>query len=174
MANPDITSIHRYIAYGSVGASTVRGLRTKGVVAAARDALRSIDLQSYSSAKAETFALLLDSDTDAVRRSLPTGARFWGVARKVLNIFLRGSLYNTYLNDHYGLSSLEHCFEIPLDSLSANGIRDNMKSLPKPRWVGVKNVTPEINDCFQRLATEIATERDTLRVHLDAVFWGGR
>jgi hypothetical protein len=91
-----------------------------------------------------------------------------------LNIFLRGSLYNTYLNDHYDLSSLEHCFEIPLDSLSANGIRDNMKSLPKPRWVGVKNVTPEINDCFQRLATEIATERATLRVHLDAVFWGGR
>ena len=174
MADPDIAAIHRYVAYGSVGASTVRGLRTKGVVAAARDALRTIDLQPYSSASAETFATLLDSDTEAVRVALPDGVQFWGVARKVLNIFLRGSLYNTYLSAHYGLSSLDHCYEIPLDSLSANGIRDNTETLPKPRWVGVKNVTPEINDCFQTLASEIATQRGTLRVHLDAVFWGGR
>ncbi len=171
---PDIDAILRYIAYGSVGASTVRGLRTKGVVATAREALRSVDLNPYGTATAESFREILDTDTENVRLALVEGARYWGVARKVLNIFLRGSLYNTYLTEHFGLSRLAACYEIPLDSLSASGIRDNTSERPLPKWVGVKYVTCEINDHFQQLATTIAAEKKTLRVHLDAMFWGGR
>jgi len=174
MTPPYIDSIHRYIAYGSVAASTVRGLRTKGVVAAAREALHNVDLKPYGVATADSFRSRLDADTENVRLALPDGMQFWGVARKVLNIFLRGALYNTYLTAHFGLSDLDACYEIPLDSLSAAGIRDNTSERPLPRWVGVKYVTPEINDQFQELATTIAAERDTLRVHLDAMFWGGR
>lgn len=171
---PDIDVIQRYIAYGSVGASTVRGLRTKGVVDAAREALRDLNLKPYGDGTAKSFRKTLDADTEDVRRALPSGARHWGVARKVLNIFLRGSLYNTYLTAHFGLARLDACYEIPLDSLSAMGIREHTNERPLPRWVGVKYVTPKINDHFQRLATEIAVEKNTLRVHLDALFWGGR
>jgi hypothetical protein len=105
---------------------------------------------------------------------LVDGAQYWGLARKVLNIFLRGSLYNTYLTAHYGLPRLDACYEVPLDSLSAAGIRKHASERPLPRWVGVIHVTPDINDHFQRLATAIAPEQNTLRVHLDAMFWGGR
>ena len=171
---PDIDVIHRYIAYGSVGASTVRGLRTKGVVDSAREALRDVNLKAYGDATAKSFRKRLDSDTENVQRALPAGVRYWGVARKVLNIFLRGSLYNTYLTAHFGLARLDACYEIPLDSLSATGIREHTSERPLPRWVGVKYVTPDINDHFQRLATAIADEKHTLRVHLDALFWGGR
>ena len=171
---PDIDAIHRYVAYGSVGASTVRGLRTKGVVASAREALRKVDLTPYGNATTASFRRTLDVDTENVRLALVDGAQYWGVARKVLNIFLRGSLYNTYLTEHFGLSRLDACYEIPLDSLSATGIRDNTTARPLPKWVGVKYVTPEINDHFQRLATDIAVAKQTYRVHLDAMFWGGR
>jgi hypothetical protein len=171
---PDISSIQRYVAYSSVGASTVRGLKTKGVVASAREALFKIDLKRYGKATPKSFRMFLDRDTELVRQSLVKGAQHWGVARKVLNIFLRGALYNTYLNEHYGLSKIEALFEIPLDSLSANGIRDNITTGPVPKWVGVKNVKSEMNETFQQLATKIAAEKQTLRVHLDAIFWGGR
>lgn len=174
MKSPDIEAIHRYVAYGSVGASTVRGLRTKGVVAAARDALRRIDLQPYGVATPAAFLSQLDGDTEFVRLSLPKAAQHWGVARKLLNIFLRGALYNTYLTGHFGLSELDACYEIPLDSLSAAGIREHTSARPRPRWSGVKHVTPESNEHFQKLAADIASEKGTIRVHLDALFWGGR
>jgi len=120
-----------------VAASTVRGLRTKGVVAAAREALHNVDLKPYGVATADSFRSRLDADTENVRLALPDGTQFWGVARKVLSIFLRGALYNTYLTAHFGLSDLDACYEIPLDSLSAAGIRDNTSERPLPRWVGV-------------------------------------
>lgn len=171
---PDIASIRRYIAFGSVGASTVRGLRKKGVVAAARNALAQVRLEHFATNSDTRFRNSLDAETERVRRALPNETQFWGVARKVLNIFLRGSLYNTYLNAHYKLSPAERCFEIPLDSLSASGIRRETLVRPRPRWVGVKHVTPAINDVFQALAAEIAAARQTVRVHLDAVFWVDR
>lgn len=70
--------------------------------------------------------------------------------------------------------SLDSSYEIPLVSLSATGIRDHTRQRPLPKWVGVKHVIPEINERFQRLAIDIANEKQTLRVHLDAMFWGGR
>lgn len=170
----DISSIQRYIVYGSVGASTVRGLQTKGVVTSARNALGQIDLKHYGKATSKSFPIMLDKDTEVVRLRLVKGAQYWGVARKVLNIFLRGSLYNTYLNEHYGLSRVEELFEIPLDSVSANGLSANSSSVHIPKWMGVKYVTPTVNQHYQQLATKLAADRQTLRVHLDAIFWGSR
>ncbi|QDV25967.1 hypothetical protein [Aureliella helgolandensis] len=172
--NENIDIIRRYTAYGSVGASTVRGLRTKGVVAAARTALSKVELSRYGTADHAEFTFALERDTQSVCDGLPVGARYWGVARKVLNIFLRGSLYNIYLSNYFELAQAEALFEIPLDSLSANAIRELASERSIPRWLGVKYVTPEINERFQRLAIEVATERKTSRVHLDALFWGSR
>ena len=64
---PDIDVIQRYIAYGSVGASTVRGLRTKGVVDAVREALRDLNLKPYGDGTAKSFRKTLDADTEDVR-----------------------------------------------------------------------------------------------------------
>lgn len=169
-----IDAMHRYVAYCSVGASTVRGLRTSGVVAAARDALRRVELGPYGSGTPKAFRSRLDRDTGLVQGSLPDGAQFWGVARKLLNIFLRGALYNTYLNPHYGLSALEDRYEMPLDSLSASGICDLSATRSLPRWTAVKHVTSEINEQYQLRAESIAVAHGTARVHLDAIFWGGR
>lgn len=171
---PDIKLIQHYIAYTSVGASTVRGLRKKGVVSAARKALCSIRLKPYGNTTPESFRKLLNGDTEKIRLALPPETQYWGVARKVLNIFLRGALYNTYLSSHFGLAGSDACYEIPLDSITAMGIRAHSSQRSVPRWVGVKNVTAEINDQFQSLATEIAVAKQTLRVHLDAMLWGGR
>jgi hypothetical protein len=174
MENINIEYIRTYIAYGSIGASTVRGLRTKGVVDAGRTALKQVDLRRYGTTTETYFGKVLDNDSEIVLAALPKGAQFWGVARKILNIFLRNALYNIYLNQHYNLNKHENSYEIPLDSLSATGIINGTVNLSKLNWVGVKYVTPDINHVFQILAKEIANERNTHRVHLDAYFWGGR
>ncbi len=77
MKPQDIKAIRNYVAYASVGASTVRGLRTKGAVKAARVALQRVDLGPYGKATKEEFAKLLNKDTKRVQRSLPKGARYW-------------------------------------------------------------------------------------------------
>ncbi len=77
----------------SVGASTVRGRGNAGVVAASRSHLRRVDLSRFGQTTRARFNKNLDSATIALRDSLPRGARHWGLARKVLNIFLRDCLY---------------------------------------------------------------------------------
>ncbi|WP_442484452.1 hypothetical protein [Aeoliella sp. SH292] len=169
-----ITDIQSYIAYGSVGASTVRGLRTKGVVDACRKALKQTDLRKFATSSEARFQECLDIETARIKRAIPSTARHWGVARKVLNIFLRGCLYNIYLNQHFKLSKAEHLFEIPLDSISAKAIKLNSDWENTPRWRGVKYVTPDVSHRYQELAADIAKQRNICRVHLDALFWGGR
>jgi len=174
MPAPDINSIRKYVAYGSVGPSTLRNIGASGAVASARQSLANIQLGAYSRINASRFRRQLDADTETIRIAMPNGAAHFGAARKVLNIFLRGALYNTYLTSHYELELCVECYEIPLDKLSATGILGGTANKDRIRWVGVKHVTPEINSNFQRLAAELAERRGTLRVHLDAVFWGDR
>ena len=174
MPTPDIDSIRKYVAYGSVGSSTLRNIGAAGAVASAKRSLSQIQLAHYAPQDADSFARQLNSDTEAIRKALPDGAKHFGAARKVLNIFLRGALYNTYLLKHYNLNANVECYEIPLDKLSATGILKHTEANDRIRWIGVKHVTPKVNDDFQRLATKVAERLGTLRVHLDAVFWGGR
>jgi hypothetical protein len=169
-----ITDIQNYVAYGSVGASTVRGLRKKGVVDACRKALKQTDLTKFATSSDERFQEALNIETARIKRALPLSARHWGVARKVLNIFLRGCLYNIYLNQHFRLTKAEHLLEITLDSISAKAIKQHTLTSSSPTWRGVKYVTPEMSHRFQELAASIAGERNICRVHLDALFWGGR
>lgn len=153
----------------AVGASTVRGLGVPGVVDAARTFLRTVPLRQYGTSNAASFRRYLDETTLALQATLPKGARHWGVARKVLNIFLRDSLYTIYLNQEYGLAAAERFFEIPLDSVTGLKLVDSCADLPK--WAGVRHLTSALSDRFQEQAAQIARRHGTRRVHLDAFWW---
>jgi hypothetical protein len=151
----------------AVGPSTVRGLKLPGVVKSARDFLKAIPLKSFATTNARSFSTSLDEYTVKMQVALPKGARFWGVARKCLNIFLRDAFYNHYLREHFGLDRSEHHYEIPLDSIVAKRLWQE----GLPRWEGVKYVTPELNSDYQRAASAIAAKKRIERVHLDTYLW---
>ena len=40
-----------------------------------------------------------------------------------------------------------------------------------PRWPGVVNLTPELSNQYQRLASDVAARKQLARVHLDILYW---
>jgi hypothetical protein len=125
-----------------------------------------MNLLRFGTADGRLFARRLEAATRQLQAALPRRAASWGVARKLLNIFLRDCLYNTYLTKAYGLKRAERYFEVPLDSITAGHLRDKVPELP--RWRGVKYLTPEVSAAYQTAAQFIADRRDIARVHLDA------
>lgn len=153
----------------AVGASAVRGKGNKGVVPAARSFLREMNLRPFGSRDEKAFTAALDKATNRLCAVLPPGARHWGVARKVLNIFLRDCFYTSYLMKNYRLRSAERLFELPLDSITVKQLKRAVKGLP--RWGGVRHLSPSLNRRLQEAAAEEARRRGIARVHLDAVWW---
>lgn len=154
----------------AVGASTVRGRGNAGTVAAARAFLRQLDLSPFGSGGA-SFARALNRTTGALKAALPRRARHWGIARKVLNVFLRDCLYTTYLEPKFHLSEAEELFELPLDSITVLQLKRAAGRGSLPPWPGVKNLTPALNSKYQQAASEEAARRGIPRVHLDAIWW---
>ena len=169
--NDLVTQMQTYVAHTSVGASTVRGQKAPGLVAKLRELLAEVDLKKFGKTNDAKFGELLDIETAAIQRRMPPGTRHWGIARKVLNIFLRDSFYNFYLRQFFSLEPLEGVLEIPLDSLTVTGIKARSPKRSLPRWKGVKHLTKEASELIQKRAQEIASERGTSRVHLDIYFW---
>jgi hypothetical protein len=116
----------------------------------------------------------LDRVTAELMDALPRAGRSWGVARKVLNIFLRDALYTVYLRDAYGLDQGEELFELPIDSITAQRLRGCVGRGQLPPWLGVKRLEPETSDLYQATAQGVAAGRGIARVHLDAYWWGVR
>jgi len=87
-----------------------------------------------------------------------------------MNIFLRDSAYTVYLREAFSLERAESYLEVPLDSVTAGCLIEE-SAAELPAWCGVKNVTPEYNQLFQREAALIATSLGASRVHLDAHWW---
>lgn len=108
-----------------------------------------------------------------LQRAFPEGDRYWGLARKSLNIFLRDCLYTVYLREAHGLQLAERYFEVPLNSLTGCAPH---KTAPHrlPRWRTVRSLTADFSDMYQTVATEIARSRGIARVHLDVFWWGSR
>lgn len=79
----------------AIGASATRGAGAPGVVSAAREHLRLVSLSPFGRSRRPTFRAHLDQETQALLRALPKASRSWGLARKLLNIFLRDSLYTS-------------------------------------------------------------------------------
>jgi len=154
----------------AVTASATRGQGAKGVVKKARAFLSSINLAQFHTNDQHTFARRLNAVTKRLVARLPKQAASWGLARKLLNIFLRNSLYTTYLAREHGLVASERFLEIPLDSITAKQIRQEVSALP--RWLGVKHLDPDRSAAYQEAAQSIAGRKGVARVHLDTYWWG--
>jgi len=157
----------------AASASASRG-HGSGVTQAARKFLGDLDLRKFRDKDAAVFRKRLNRETGKLVRSLPSGARSWGLARKLLNIFLRDALYTTYLRDRFRLGAAEELLEIPLDSITAGHLRKDAGRGVLPRWAGVKHLTPTANGHYQRQAAKLAREQGLARVHLDTFWWGER
>jgi hypothetical protein len=166
-----LRAIHSRAARIAVGPSTVRGRGNSGVVLATRNFLLNLDLKLFSTGRATVFRSALDRTTKRLVQALPSKARSWGLARKVLNIFLRDALYTAYLRDSYELGSAEAYYELPLDSVTATELKRTAGRGVLPPWPGVKHVTPALSDAYQKAAQRIAQRRGIHRVHLDAYWW---
>jgi hypothetical protein len=159
-------------ARAAISASASRGRGGEGVVKAARAVTSRLDLDRFATRDRATFARVLDAATKELLGALPRRARAWGLARKLLNIFLRDSLYDGYLNRAHGLQQAERFFEIPLDSITATHLYSLAPELP--RWLGVKHLDEGTSAAYQATALLAARERGVARVHLDVFWWGVR
>ncbi len=155
----------------AVGASAIRG-QGKGVAAVARVYFADLPLRQFATVSRPSFARRLDSATNRLRGKFPKGTGSWGLARKLLNIFLREVLYTTYLSRRYGLRKAERLLELPLDSITGKQLRSHYPQLP--RWPGVKHLKPELNAQYQEAARLHGAAIGVERVHLDAIWWGQR
>jgi len=117
----------------AVTASATRG-QGKGVVDCARGFLAALTLGRFGTDDERGFVRQLDMATKDLHACLPKRAASWGLARKLLNIFLRDSLYTSYLAKAHGLAAAERLLEIPLDSITSKRIRREVPALP--RWPG--------------------------------------
>lgn len=157
----------------AVSASAARGQRAPGLVEAARRYLAVLPLRQFGVSREEVFRSRLDRATQRLTAALPGRGRSWGVARKLLNIFLRDALYTSYLRDRFRLGASEQFYELPLDSITAKRLRREVAAGQLPRWKGVKYLIPEVSQQYQTAAAAIAIARGIARAHLDAYWWVG-
>ena len=155
----------------AVAASTVRGAGAKGVTRAARSALKSLPLRRFRVRSRSAFERVLESQTRRIQARLPRGARHWGVARKVLNIFLRSVVFHRHLCSAYGLERMEGWLELPLDRQVAEGVRREYAGTGLPPWKTIKGLTPEVSAAYQEAGRSIAAVRGAQPVHLEYYWW---
>ncbi len=163
--------IQSRVARIAVGPSAVRGKGHVGVSKAARSHLKAVDLTRFGTKREDEFKAALDEKTEALRCALPQGAQKWGLARKVLNIFLRDCAYNIYLTEAYALLLAEEFYEIPLDSITARELQRAAGHGRLPHWPGVKHVDPALSAKFQSAALTESIKHGIARLHLDALWW---
>jgi hypothetical protein len=166
-----VRQMQRLIANSSVTPSAVRGGRNavKGVASCAIDFLSGLNLSAF--VDPASFPSLLEDRTRKLASHLPEGARYWGRARKLLNIFLREASYNYLLRQTFGLGNLGEVLEIPLDQHVANGLRRDAPGRV-PRRTTIIGLKPEQSAIYQSVAREVAWEKyRTYRANLDLWYW---
>ena len=164
-------ALHRRTASTSVGPSTARGMGPKGTIFAARDYLANLDLKIFNKQTENDFLKSLNEVTQSFLKKLPSGAQNWGAARKFLNIFLRGIIYNRFLCEKYDLYHIEPWLELPLDSHVANGLRSEQGGRSLPRWKTVIGLDNKTSQQYQNFASEVAKKEGVSRVHLDLIYY---
>lgn len=173
MNNYFIEHLKRRLANTSIGPSTLRGMAPKGTIDAVRAYLISLDLRVFQINNEKEFIHLLNNQTLKLKNSLPLNARYGGLSRKSLNIFLRGINYNRFLCKEYNLLHLEPWLEIPLDSHVAKGLKNEPEGTDLPKWKGVKHLDKQDSEKYQDIAKKVANRLKTFRVHLDLLYWRG-
>ena len=171
--NADLTAALRArIARVAVGPSTVRHCPA-GTAEAARRFLRHVDLSRFAAGDGEQFRTELDLVTSDLQAVLPGDARQWGLARKILNMFLRDCVYNAHLRAAYALGRGERHCEVPLDSTVVRRLAASESGRALPAWPGISGLGPDVSDEYQAVAARVAALLRVRRVHLDAFWWSG-
>jgi hypothetical protein len=176
-----LKALQSQIARTATGSSAGRGKGNAGVAAAARTYLAQLDLSKLA-ADPEAFPALLNKRTGSLLKKFEGEARpRWGLARKLLNIYLRDAVSNVHLRKAYRLAALERHLELPLDEETATRLRHDFTRLlrrnpaltPLPPWPGVFKLTLAVSRDYQTAAQKVSrSKRLRSRVHLDAVYWG--
>lgn len=175
MTDADLVQhIQAFVARTATGPSAVRGPGNAGVGAAAREFLGRPPLGAFGTQDAKVFIKDLDRETEQLRRSFPRGAQHWGLARKLINVFLRDAFYTVYLREAYRLDRAESLLELPLDSITVEHLLKEYAQGELPEWRGVRYVDRSTNATCQQAAAEVAARYGVARVHLDAVWYGTR
>ena len=78
------SQLRHWIAYTSVGPSTVRGQRSPGLVTKLRQLLTEIDRDEFSDCEVSDFNDLLNLRTASMQRRMPIGVRHWGTERSTV------------------------------------------------------------------------------------------
>lgn len=171
MNNEFIQTVQKFVARESVGPSALRN-QGQGVLSAVHHYLDKIDLAGINAKDQFGYIGWLDRQTENLLQELPVKAKPWGAARKAMNLFMRTALYNRYLNDVFKLETIERWMEIPLDSAVTAGLKKRKARGELPRWPGLKKLTREISDQFQRAGKSLAISRQNIApVHLDMYLW---
>ena len=173
MAKPPsfIATLRRRIASAAIGVSTIRRMGPKGTAKRTRTFLAGLNLNRFRVGSKREFARVLDNATKSFLGTLPRKAKHWGLARKLLNIFLRDAAYNRYLSQRFGLWRLERWMEVPLDSHVGKQLRACSRGRHLPRWKTVIGLAPEESAAFQKVAATVARRKGVTRVDLDVYYW---
>jgi hypothetical protein len=180
------SALRRHQARVSITQPTVRS-QGAGTLHAAWAFLSSdLDLRSLRASSERKYLVRLDDATVAFAKRLgPPKSRSgahstgsWGLARKLLNIYIRDCVYSRLLCAHYRLEAIEPFLEVPLDSFTGRALSAEAKARGQthrlPDWQSIKGLEREESDRFQAFASELAEERGHARVHLDVLMWGAR
>lgn len=167
-----IAAMRARLARISAGTTATRG-NGPGVCYAARTHLKDIDLTHFVVGSRKLFGKRLTQATENLRLSLPKKAQTFGLARKLLNIYLREATYNHHLRTRYGLDAIEPWLEVPLDKWTGKELQ---KEFGAPQWTKIRDLSPETSKEYQQIATREAEKRalGLPPVHLDVFYWGNR
>lgn len=173
----------RYVAQVSVGPSTTQSYKRADSNFHYADFLARLNLASLASKDEAQFAAWLNGRSTALSRKIvPTknpGVSTWGMARKILNIFLHNVYYTRILSDTYNLNAIEDYLEVPLDSHVVTWLlRIAESTYPEIEFenpikgpFAVYKVDPATNKKFQQLANQAAKQLNTKRVYLDTYLY---
>jgi len=164
-----VHQMQSYVAETCIGASSIRKQGGSGLIQAARDYFKSLDLAAIPKEKGR-FNTWLDEHTERLLLNFPDGTRKFGTARKALNLFLRSATYNCCLNQAFRLDAVLAVLEVPVDRYTAKHLLHHDPTIAK-KWVGLKTVTKEEHSKYQAVASALATQWEIYRVDLDVFFF---
>ena len=118
----------------------------------------------------EKFQEILDKHTERLQNKIPSHS--WGIARKVLNIFLFEAAHNVVLNRNYNFDKIVPFLEVPLDNPNAQKLRKYAKS-GVLHWTNISSLKRDASMKFQEYATQYAQEHNCERCYLDLYWWRG-
>jgi hypothetical protein len=160
----------------SITSSTVRSQGAGTGEIARRFLAEELEIARLRAPSERAYLARLDEATEALRNRLKGKARTFGLARKLLNIYIRDCVYSRILCAHYRLEPIEPFLEVPLDGIVGRALVREACDGGQPRrllpWRTIKGLTRPASDAYQAFATELAGEEGIARVHLDVMLWG--